>query len=58
MTGERKESLAEFPGVRTALYLGRLLDGGNHSDGLAITGEDSDLTLRSIPRKFGKASLG
>jgi hypothetical protein len=41
-----EQGLAEFACVRTALCLGRLLDGGNHSDGLAIIGEHSGLTLR------------
>jgi hypothetical protein len=44
-----EQGLAEFPCVRTALCIGRLFDGGNHSDGLAVIGEDSDLALRGGP---------
>jgi hypothetical protein len=40
MIGEGEQGLAEFPCVRTALCLGRLLDGGNHGDRLAIIGEE------------------
>jgi class 3 adenylate cyclase len=38
--------------ITRALCLGRLLDGGNHSDRLAVIGEDSDLTLRGVPREL------
>src|ERR1700722_13218013 len=58
MIGEREESLAEFACVRAALCIGRLFDGGNHSDGLAVIGEDSDLALPGVPRELSEASLG
>jgi hypothetical protein len=45
MIGEGEQGLAEFSCVRAALCLGRLPDGGNHSDRLAVIGEDSDLTF-------------
>jgi hypothetical protein len=58
MIGEGQQSLAEFPCVRTALSLGRLLDAGNRRDWLAVIGEHSGFTLGGGSRELGEMGLG
>ena len=58
MIGEGEQGLTELLCVGTALCLGRLLEGGNHSDRLAVIREHSALALGGGSRELGEASLG
>jgi hypothetical protein len=57
MIGEGEQGLSKFVCVRPALCLGRLLDGGNHSDGLAVIGKHSSLTVSGGSGELGEPRL-
>jgi hypothetical protein len=58
MVGEGQQSLAEFPRVRGALFLGGLHDWANHRDRLAVIGDDSGVTAGGGSRELGETRFG